>query len=274
MSTPDQDDDGFRALTAKISSDRGFACASYKERCLRRRVGVRMRARGVHRYDDYAALLDHDALEYDRLVESLTINVTRFFRDAEAWATLAATVIPQLWHSDRPQLRTWSAGCSSGEEPLTLAMLFHRHAATSGMLSQLPRVQIVGTDLDAGALEGAQQAAYPPQELVEMPDEYRSRYLSPLPPHVPVPAISALVEYRRHDLLRDPPPVEEGVQLVVCRNVLIYFDRDTQDHVVRTFQQVLEPGGYLFLGRVETLPGALRGSFAAVDARHRIYRRL
>jgi chemotaxis methyl-accepting protein methylase len=274
MAAGDKDsDDGFGALTAKISTDRGFACASYKERCLRRRVAVRMRARGVHLYADYAALLDQDAAEYDRLVESLTINVTRFFRDADAWASLAATVIPELWHSQRPELRAWSAGCSSGEEPLTLAMLFHRQAATSGMLSQLSRVRILGTDLDAGALDAARLGTYAGPELAEMPEEYRTRYLSPLPPHMPVQAIAAMVEYRRHDLLRDPPPLE-GVQLVVCRNVLIYFDRDTQEHVVRTFQQVLEPGGFLFLGRVETLPAALRTLFTVVDARHRIFRRL
>src|SRR5471030_898673 len=108
-------DAGFTALTDKIERDKGFGCASYKEKCLRRRIAVRMRARGVHTYTDYARVLDADAAEYDRLLDVLTINVTKLFRNWDVYASMTATVIPALWHSESPSIRVWSAGCSSGD---------------------------------------------------------------------------------------------------------------------------------------------------------------
>ena len=124
----DLSDAGFAALTAKIARDKGFGCASYKEKCLRRRIAVRMRARGVHTYADYAHVLDTDTLEYDRLIDALTINVTKLFRNFETYTAIAEQVVPALWERPIPQINVWSAGCSSGEEPYSLAALFHRHA--------------------------------------------------------------------------------------------------------------------------------------------------
>jgi chemotaxis protein methyltransferase CheR len=104
------DDASFRRLTEKVFRERGFGCANYKERCLRRRIAVRMRAKGVHTYEDYARILDGDALEYERLLDALTINVTRLFRNREVFEKLAAHVIPELWGWSAPRLRFWSAG--------------------------------------------------------------------------------------------------------------------------------------------------------------------
>src|SRR5437870_3494482 len=117
-------DAGFVELTAKINRDRGFGCASYKEKCLRRRIAVRMRARGVHTYGDYAKVLDSDQTEYDRLLDALTINVTKLFRNWETYAIIAERIVPTLWALPAPVLKIWSAGCSSGEEPYSLAALF------------------------------------------------------------------------------------------------------------------------------------------------------
>jgi chemotaxis methyl-accepting protein methylase len=124
-------------LTRKITVERGFGCASYKEKCLSRRIAVRMRARGVHTYADYARLLDADEAEYDKLLDALTINVTKLFRNWDTYRAIAATVIPELWASETPSLRVWSAGCSSGQEAYSLAVLFHRHAASLGKLAQI-----------------------------------------------------------------------------------------------------------------------------------------
>src|SRR5688572_21502030 len=143
----DRSDDGsFRMLTEKVFRERGFGCASYKERCLRRRIAVRMRAKGVHTYEDYARVLDGDELEYERLLDALTINVTRLFRNREVFAALAARVVPELWDWPATRLRLWSAGCASGEEPYSLAALFHRHAIASGGMDRLGRIDILGTD--------------------------------------------------------------------------------------------------------------------------------
>ena len=115
----------FLALMDKITRERGFQCSSYKDKCLRRRIAVRMRARATDSFAQYSGLLDADAREYERLVRSLTVNVTKFFRNWETYEVIERQVIPNLMDRGDRQLRMWSAGCSSGEEPYSLAILLH-----------------------------------------------------------------------------------------------------------------------------------------------------
>ena len=269
-STPD---DGFDALMRKVERERGVVCASYKQKCMRRRVGLRLRARGVDSFVDYADLLDRDAAEFDRLVGSLTISVTRFFRDAPVWSAIARDVVPALWDSDRPDLRVWSAGCASGEEAYSIAMLFHRHAAVAGMLAQIERLSILGTDVDTSGLSAADRAEYAEKDLNETPAPLRERYFTSEPPFIPAPGVRRLVRFARHDLLGpDYPPAIQDV--IICRNVLIYFDRPSQERVLEQFSRSLVLGGYLILGKVETLLGASRGRFVPVAQRERIFRKV
>jgi len=265
----------FDQLTRKISVERGFGCASYKEKCLKRRIAVRMRARGAHTYEEYAKILDSDSAEYDRLLDALTINVTKLFRNWDAYASIAANVVPELWARETNEIRVWSAGCSSGDEPYSLAVLFHRHAAMNGMLTQLSRVRILGTDIDRQCLAAAERGEFDEGDFADTPDELRARYFSATSPFTITPAVRSLVRFERRDLLSQPAPIEGGrFDLVVCRNVLIYFDRDTQEQLFTTFHDALAPGGFLVLGKVETLLGRARSMFAPVDARERVFRRL
>ena len=272
MSTGPVDEMEFRALTAKIAAERGFGCANYKDGCLRRRIAVRMRACGVLSFADYRALLDRDADEYELLLDALTINVTKLYRDAAVWDAVAQQVIPTLWALDLPRLTVWSAGCSSGEELYTLAALFHRHAERSGTLARLRRVRIIGSDIDRASLERARAGLYAPESFTEMPVELRRRYFSVDAPHAAAAELRALVSVERRDLLREPAPAGD-VQLITCRNVVIYFDRSSQEPLMRKFHAALAPGGYLLLGKVETLMGPLRALYDVVDARERIFRR-
>ena len=114
------DDEELEKLKRKIEEDRGFNCQFYKEKCLRRRIAVRMRARGQRTFQDYGALLDRDPAEYDHLLDTLTINVTKFFRNPETYDALARLVVPALWARPDPVLRVWSAGSASGEEAVRL----------------------------------------------------------------------------------------------------------------------------------------------------------
>ncbi len=265
----------FLELTRKISADRGFGCASYKEKCLRRRIAVRMRARGVHTYTDYARILDDDAAEYDRLLDALTINVTKLFRNWDAYASIAANVVPELWHREQDRIRVWSAGCSSGDEPYSLAVLFHRYAATSGMLAQLGRVSVLGTDIDKQCLAAAERGQFEEGDFTDTPEDLRARYFSASAPFTVAPIIKSIVRFERRDLLNQSPPTEQGkFDLIVCRNVLIYFDRETQERLFDGFHAALAPEGYLVLGKVETLLGRARSMFTPVDARERIFRRV
>lgn len=271
MTAMELDDAGFLALTAKIARERAFGCASYKEKCLRRRIAVRMRARGVHRFADYAALLDRDATEYERLLDALTINVTKLFRNWSTFEALARDVVPILWEGAARPIRGWSAGCSSGEEPYSLAILFHQHAAARGETADASRVQILASDIDRASLDAARRGHYAEAAFADTPIAIRRRYFSVRPPFEVAPEIRPLVTFERRDLIVDPSP--SGLHLIACRNVLIYFDRNTQETLFQRFHDALVPGGFLVLGKVETLLGPTRSMFTAVDPRERIFRR-
>lgn len=263
----------FLALTRKISDERGFGCASYKEKCLRRRIAVRMRARGVHTYSDYARVLDSDAGEYDRLLDALTINVTKLFRNWEVYASVATNVVPILWHRQTPRIRVWSAGCSSGDEPYSIAILFHRFAAVNGMLPQIGRVSVLGTDIDRQCLEAARLAQFEESDFADTPAELRQRYFTNNEPFTVSQSIRDMVRFQSRDLLNETPPPGPH-DLIVCRNVLIYFDRETQERLFEMFYHALAPDGFLVLGKVETILGRYRSRFAPVDGRGRIFRRI
>jgi len=250
------DERGFQALTQKISKARGLSCESYKDKCLKRRIAVRMRARGVHTYDDYSRLLDSDAREYQELLDALTINVTKFFRNLETWDALRP-YLRQLGAA-YVDLRIWSAGCASGEEPYTIAVL-----ALETLGERAARVVIDATDIDRLSLERTQQAKYPDAAFTEMPVQLKLRYFRD---DQPLPIVRELVQVRAHDLMREPPP-RPLYHLIVCRNVVIYFERQAQERLFKVFA----PGGVLLLGKVETLFGPARERLRLVDPRERIY---
>lgn len=263
----------FATLTALIAERSGFRCDAYKERCLRRRISVRMRATATHTFDDYAALLEADGAEWERLVDALTINVTKLFRDPSAFDAAARLVVPALWSTREPELRVWSAGCASGEEAYSLAALFHAYADMRDEAAQLGRVRVLGSDIDRASLVAAQAGRYAEPAFADTPPAMRSRYFSPGHPATVVDELRAIVRFERRDLLLDPPPPGPH-HLIVCRNVLIYFDRASQERLLAGFRDALAPGGFLMLGKVETLLGDSRRGFAPVSARERIFRRL
>jgi chemotaxis methyl-accepting protein methylase len=265
-------DADFLALTQKIFRERGFACGSYKERCLRRRIAVRMRAKGVHSYRDYMRALDADAAEYERLLEAITINVTKLFRNWDVYDAIARLVVPAIWTRRGERMRVWSAGCASGEEPYSLGMLFHRHAHQRQHPERLHALEIVATDIDARILEIARRATYDEAAFTDTPAELRAAYFTPGAPATVAPDIRSLVTFVRHDLLRDAPP-RAAFDLIVCRNVIIYFDRESQEMLFERFAQALAPGGFLVLGKVETLLGSARAELESVESRARIFRR-
>jgi len=270
----DLSDAAFTALTVKIAADRGFGCASYKDKCLRRRIAVRMRARGVHTYADYARVLDSDQHEYDKLLDALTINVTKLFRNWETYSVMRERVVPALWELPEPVLNVWSAGCSSGEEPYSLAALFHHHAERLGAATVAERrVNVLGSDIDARSLDAAARGTFEESDFGDTPSELRRRYFAPAPPYTIVPEVRRMVRFERRDLLAEEAPPGQH-HLICCRNVLIYFDRETQERLFQKFRDALAPTGFLVLGKVETLLGAARSRFAAVDGRERIFRPL
>ena len=267
------DDAAFLELTRSIFSEVGLSLAGYKDKCLRRRIAVRMRACGAHTYAEYQAVLQRDREEYERLKDVITINVTRFYRNVETWNLVRTRLLPELCAAERPGLRAWSAGCSSGEEPYTLTMLIADHLAAQGRADRLGLVTVDATDIDRQCLARAQTARYPRGALADVPASLAARYFEDHGAECRViEPIRRRVVVRASDLCVDPPP-GRNYDLILCRNVVIYFGRATQERVFQAFADALAPGGFLVLGKVESLFGQARESLILLDPRERIYRR-
>ena len=150
--------------------------------------------------------------------------------------------------------------------------IFHEHAARLGVAPQAERrVHVLGSDIDARSLEAAERGTFEESDFSETPSELRRRYFAPTPPFTIVPEVRRMVRFERRDLLAEEPPPGTH-HLICCRNVLIYFDRETQERLFQKFRDALAPAGFLVLGKVETLLGAARVRFVAVDGRERIFR--
>ena len=267
----EQDALELRALKEQIQTGSGLFCEGYKEKCLRRRLAVRMRARGVHRYADYAALLDADPGEYQTLINTVTINVSKFYRNPEVWEAVRAVVLPDLLKPDR-RVRAWSAGTATGEEPYTLAMIVREFLGIAGRLHDVADVDIEATDIDSNALAKAKAGAYADLALVETPADAKRRWFEPGgPPWRVRDEIRQMVRFTQGDLIRDPSP--QDLDLVFCRNVFIYFERELQEQLLTRFVDGLKPGGWLVLGKVETLLGPVARRLETVRSRERIYRK-
>ncbi len=198
--TAEQDERAFHALTQKVSAARGLRCEAYKEKCLRRRLAVRMRARGVHTFEAYGRLLDEDTSEYDRLLDALTINVTKFWRNAGTWQALSDPYLRELWRARRGDVRAWSAGCASGEEPYTVAVALAEVARALGeeAVFATAEARIDATDVDRESLERTAAAQFPDSAFAEMPADLARRYFTAVAPRRPLPVLQRLVRVRRH----------------------------------------------------------------------------
>ena len=266
------DEAAFAALTRKISREAGLTLAAYKDKCLRRRIAVRMRACGVKTYSDYQAVLDRIPAEYERLKDAITINVTRFYRNADTWNLMRGDLIREICQANQGEIRVWSAGCSSGEEPYTLTMLIADHLEQQGTPERLRQVTVDATDIDRQCLERARAGRYRREALTELPPVWVERYFEQDGDECRViERLRQQVQVRSADLSNDPPP-RHNYHLILCRNVVIYFERAAQERVFATCARALAPGGFLVLGKVETLFGPARDRLTLLDPRERVYR--
>ena len=263
------EDKVYAALFTKVERESGFRGGLYRQKCLRRRVAVRMRARGIDEVSDYSALLDQDPAEYERLLRVLTINVSKFFRNPETWEVIRKEVLPDLLRRGGP-LVMWSAGTAAGEEAYSLAIMVWEWLAARGDKG-FNGVRVIGTDIDAQSLEAARSASYPDVALSETPPRLKRRWFIQDGGWRLKEPIRTLVEFEQLDILNRP---SFEADLILCRNLLIYLDRPAQQQVFNSFEEVLRPGGYLVLGRVENISAGVRLRFETVNARERVYRKL
>ncbi len=259
------------ALLAHVRERSGIDFSSYKTATILRRLQRRLAATSTRTIDDYQRYLTGHHDEYQRLIASFLIKVTEFFRDPKLFAALRDDVLPHLLAHAREhgeQVRCWSAGCATGEEAYSLAILF---AEALGDSFELDSVRIFATDLDADAITFARRGIYPAAAVAEIPPDIVARSFISVDGAFEVAArLRGLVIFGQHDLGQRAPFPQ--IDLVLCRNVLIYFTTELQRRALQLFAFALRDGGYLALGKAET-PSPLPAYFAPVAPQLTLYRR-
>jgi len=265
-----QTDEALEDLLAFLRDARGFDFTGYKRSTLGRRIHKRMTDVGTRSYADYQDLLETSADEFGALFNTILINVTSFFRDPDAWTFLQREVVPELLADTLPdqEIRVWSAGCSSGEEAYSLAIMF---AEALGVEECLRRVKIYATDIDEEALRQARSGLYPAKSLESLPVELREKYFEQNGAQFGFRLdLRRRVIFGRHDITSDAPI--SRLDLLICRNTLMYFNVEAQTQIVDRFHFALRKNAFLFLGKAEMLLNDAE-RFDVVNMRQRIFRR-
>lgn len=258
----------FEALLDYLKHARGFDFTAYKRSSLMRRVEKRMQMLGVETFPAYIDYLEVRPDEFTTLFNMILINVTSFFRDPQAWEHLTSEVLPYIISTKKPDqpIRIWSAGCASGEEAYSLAMAM---AEMMGLEEARERVKIYATDADEEALVEARQAIYHTRQIESLPPELLKKYFEQSGDRYSFHReLRRAVIFGRHDLVQDAPI--SRIDLLVCRNTLMYFNAETQTRILARFHFALNEGGFLFLGKSETLL-THTNLFSAIDLRRRIF---
>ena len=261
----------FQLLRKKIRQERGLEVEGYRQSYLKRRIAVRMRANNINSYAEYIRVLNHSSEEYDFLMNDLTINVTQFFRDESTFEALRDDVLPKListkqGHGQRV-IKAWCAGCATGEEPYSLAMLFH---LLLGPEISHWLVRIYGTDIDLTCLKKAKEGEY--EGIASFRGRELKEYFDFNGKYKLKDGIKQMLRFCPYDLTSEHWP--NHFDLIVCRNVLIYFSKSLQEDLLCAFYCNLNKDGYLILGKTETLVGESRKKYKSVNIRECIYQKL
>ena len=269
----DGSDGSLNALLEFVRDSRGFDFTGYKRSTIERRVAKRMGEVGVAsgRYSEYVEYLELQPAEFAELFNTLLINVTGFFRDPLIWEHMATRVVPALLASHPPEmpLRVWCAGCASGEEPYTVAMVLARFLGDADFRD---RVKIYATDIDEEALDTARQGAYGPRQIEDIPRDAVERFFERTDQrYVFRKDLRRCVIFGRNDLIQDAPI--SRINLLVCRNALMYFTAETQAQILRRLHFALDDDGVLLLGKSETLT-TRSDLFTPVDLKLRVFRKV
>jgi len=260
----------FDLLKEKIFNERGLDVNQYKENYLKRRIAVRMRALQINSYQDYIYFLDNNKDEYNLLFDKLTINVTQFFRDPEMFVAFENEVLPQLFSNGKNDLKIWSAGCSSGEEPYSIAISIEESKEKFGFGKV--NYEIIATDIDNDALFQANEGIYNLKAIENIAELRKNKYfIKKDNKYLIIDKIKNHVKFIRHNLMDDFK--NDFFDIVFCRNVIIYFIKDLQKKVLQSFYDSLKEDGFLILGKTETMLLSFRDKFKCFNLRERIFKK-
>lgn len=218
---------------------------AYKERQMKRRIDTLIGKRKIVGYDKYIEALKTDKEIFEEFVSYITINVSEFYRNPEQWEFMDQSVIPDLIQKFGKNLKIWSAACSTGDEPYSLVMALSKYIP-------LNQIKIYATDLDKVIIAKAKVGLYDEKSIAGVPDEFKKKYFTKVGPSYKISdEIKARVEFHQHNLLDNNYPTD--FNMILCRNVLIYFTDEAKEEVFKKFYKSLKPGGYLFIGSTEQI---------------------
>jgi two-component system CheB/CheR fusion protein len=247
--------------------------SSYRLSCLERRLALRISTLGLRGPDEYLDYLNDNPDEIERLLDTVTIHVTEFFRDREVYDSLARDILPRIvarrLGAPSKVMRAWSAGCSTGEEAYSVAITLLRYVEMAGIDLG---VEVFGTDVSRLACRTARRGVYPGKRIEDVPPIVKDRYFEPAGDEFRVTAdVRRVVKFAVHDLFASPP--YSLLDLIVCRNVLIHFDHAVRDDILAKFHAALDDGSILILGKSEAVMGRAADLFTLVDPRNKMYRK-
>jgi chemotaxis protein methyltransferase CheR len=235
------DYEGFKQEIFKMTD---INLSLYKEKQMKRRIDSLIRKNGYDRYEDYVQTLKINKELFNEFINYLTINVSEFYRNPEQWEVLRIEIIPMLLQRS-PKLKVWSSACSTGDEPYTLVMVLNQHIP-------LEDIKVLATDIDAEALRKAQAGMYSEKSIEKLPQSYVSKYFTKNGSTYHIrDEVKKCVEFSRINLLKDAYP--QGCDLIVCRNVLIYFTEEAKSEMYEKFNRALKDKGILFIGSTEQI---------------------
>ena len=237
-------DRDYQVFIRKIKQKTGIDLSLYKETQMKRRLKSLYEKLGYCSFTDFFRGIDRDKEVLYAFLDRMTINVSEFYRNRQRWEVLEQKVLPVLLEQNS-NLKIWSAACSTGEEPYTVAMILSKFLPLS-------RIKIYATDIDENALQKAKLGVYTERSLEEVPSEMKRKYFRKEQGHYIISdEIKRTVTFRKHNLLADP--YEKNYDLIICRNVLIYFTEEAKDLIYRKFSASLRKGGVLFVGSTEQI---------------------
>ena len=232
--------------------------SAYKERQMKRRIDSLIKKNNYSTYGDYVAALKKEPAIYEEFINYLTINVSEFFRNPSQWEVLENEVIPYLQNHFTKNIRIWSAACSTGDEPYSLAMVLSKFLPLSS-------IKILATDIDKQILAKAKAGIYNDKSIAGVPKEFKDKYFDEIGKSFKISDnIKACIEFKQHNLLKDAYPTD--MHLIVCRNVLIYFTDEAKDSIYKNFNKSLHREGILFVGSTEQIIQSQKYEFTPIKS--------
>ncbi|SKC73007.1 CheR family methyltransferase [Maledivibacter halophilus] len=237
---------GYEDFKVKILRKTGINLSYYKERQMKRRIESLIKRNNYNAYEDYYNAMTKDKKLYNEFINYLTINVSEFFRNPNQWKVLKEEIIPRLLNDNRNRkLKVWSAACSTGEEPYTIVM-------TLSEFFDLKDIEVIATDLDEEAINKAKVGLYSSKSIQNSPEKFKKKYFIKTGNSYKISEeIKKCVKFKKHDLLKDSYP--SNCDLIICRNVLIYFTEEAKGEIYTKFNGALKNNGVLFVGSTEQI---------------------